>query len=897
MDFYNKKKGLITTVFLTTALFLTMYNSFIFFDYNYISSGDATSTYFPIFKYFKDTFPDFTLYDLNLGLGGDINTILYYFITPFSGIFLLFSLENLQTSMIWYVLLQILTISIFCYKYFDLILKKTMSKIAVSLMWTFSGFILVWGRHYQFITWMVYFTIALFIWQKILFGENKYKYLFVLFILLFSSVSIYLLYPAGIFLAIYTIFYMNIQGYDLRNIIGTLFNLLYLAVLGMLIGCIFIIPWLDLFLESNRLSSIKPNLKNLLTPLSIEYILLYISRLFSNNLMSPSPIYLYGLGMPLLSSSLLAFPSVFYFIANTKTRKKTLQIFLIVCIALLFPISNYIFLISNEVRWTWIVIFVNILCIGFFLDGIDKHDKKLIDVSFIITALILSLLVIIEWLNYSSIITNFALVRTNIVKAYLLLLLLYLYYMLFNGSFKVHKINKLINYNISVIFLVVLELVIINFSVVDARFFKAYQKNSSSLFYNEQNLIDSIDYIKELDSSLYRISNDYTHYHMANTPTMLKYNGTSNYNSLTSKFAYDFVNTVGNIPKLNHINRYNISSDNYVNSLIGVKYFILNREVDSNKYVLINKFGNKYVYLNTNYLPFGYVYYNQYEKLQEIDTRNKNVLLSRGFYFTQQQANSYYIIIKPNMDFSYGEPISLFDKISTFDQLEYYIENDVIYLEATGNDPKIIVDLKEIDYSVGTLNLSINSSDKDYMFQIFYGNTEYSEKNSSKYKITKGHNSISIPINNKMDNIRIDPMGQIGSIQIESMNFVNTSYEQNYINKNIQELRKVSIENAEYKNSTLTGFINNTKDIKGMMCIPLIYSDKWKASLNGQRVETYNINGGLVGIELPPGEYNIELKYVSMPFEVGKWISIVSLSVYIVYGVFIWRKKYYSKTI
>ena len=60
--------------------------------------------------------------------------------------------------------------------------------------------------------------------------------------------------------------------------------------------------------------------------------------------------------------------------------------------------------------------------------------------------------------------------------------------------------------------------------------------------------------------------------------------------------------------------------------------------------------------------------------------------------------------------------------------------------------------------------------------------------------------------------------------------------------------------------------------------------------MDGQVVQLNKINGGLMGIELPEGQHNVNIEYICTDYMVAMWISIVSTIIYLIVIVIIVKK-------
>ena len=894
-NIFQEKKDLIITIGLSTIIFFILYNSFIFGDYKLITMFDPSSSYYPRFLYFINNITSIDLYDLKIGLGGEIFTILAHILNPFVLIFLFFNKNSMYDGLVWYVFIQFIVLTFFSYKYFDLLFKKSYSKIVTSLIWTYSGFTILWGQHYHFLTNIVYFTIVIYFWQRVLRGEKKYCFFVIIPLVLcvFRGLNNY--YCVGICLALYTLFYTAFNAEKKLVILLNLLKLLGVGMYSLLIGMVVALPWLDMIFESNRAIG---SFLSLLKPVNIQYGIYYISRIFSHELMVINGDYLgpknrYELAI--LSSSVLSFISVFSLLSLKKYQKKTIIITALIIATLFIPFFNKVFLILNSQRWTWLIIFCFVLAIGLFLEEYKNIKKRHINLSLFLTCIILSLMVSYEVL-YSIGCVNTPIIRTNVTVAFIIMFILFIYAILFNILFNKNNETRKI-FRILIILTVSVEIILLNFMTTSPYFFKRYNKKFESSWYNDDNLKRSIEYIKDEDASLYRVATEYTNTHMVNNSLALNYNGISNYTSTTAKQTHKFVDLIGDNKISKVYNIYYTGIDNIANNLIAVKYYVLDKEVNNFDKTLIANFDYKYIYKNNNYLPFGYVYFTQYENLKDIEIEDRNILITDGFYLTESKELLDYEILYPEWLTNKKNKVShLTDRIMKSTQIELnFKKNGEISINAIGNDPQLIIDLKEIKYEKGQVVIELNSPKNGYRLKAFYGDAPYSENNAKSFDLIKGKNKIEIPVIEQMDRIRIDPINNKGKITINEIYFEETSATDKLITENIKKLREVSIKDVRFENSTFTGYINNFTNKKGMMCIPIIYSDKWKATLNGETVDTHNINGGLIGIELLPGEYNVKLEYISMPLNIGIVISIVSLCIYLIFGMYLWRKKYLIK--
>ena len=93
----------------------------------------------------------------------------------------------------------------------------------------------------------------------------------------------------------------------------------------------------------------------------------------------------------------------------------------------------------------------------------------------------------------------------------------------------------------------------------------------------------------------------------------------------------------------------------------------------------------------------------------------------------------------------------------------------------------------------------------------------------------------------------------------------------------LEQLQKESLYDISYVDHELSGKINNTEIADAMSCLPIFYDNRWSTYIDGQKVTAYNINGGLTGISISPGEHDVRLTYSDPMIYVSICISGLAL--------------------
>lgn len=80
-------------------------------------------------------------------------------------------------------------------------------------------------------------------------------------------------------------------------------------------------------------------------------------------------------------------------------------------------------------------------------------------------------------------------------------------------------------------------------------------------------------------------------------------------------------------------------------------------------------------------------------------------------------------------------------------------------------------------------------------------------------------------------------------------------------------VNRYSLENLNIESNSISGSIENPE--KGILALSIPYNEGWSCLVDGEKVETFEVNGIFTGILLEPGEHQIELSYESKTFKLG----------------------------
>ncbi len=93
--------------------------------------------------------------------------------------------------------------------------------------------------------------------------------------------------------------------------------------------------------------------------------------------------------------------------------------------------------------------------------------------------------------------------------------------------------------------------------------------------------------------------------------------------------------------------------------------------------------------------------------------------------------------------------------------------------------------------------------------------------------------------------------------------------------RDIEILKQNQLKVDTFNDSSLHGTIH--VDQSGVMCTSIVYDEGWTVKVDGKKVDTHAIGDALLGIELEPGDHEIEMNYMPRGLVPGILMSVFSL--------------------
>jgi len=911
-NLYSKNKVVLILIFLILFISAVVYRNFLFSNKFYIYTdigSDTFDSYWPYLSYLSKALWDgeFPFWSFNIGIGTNIFSANYLFTDPFNILLFILGKNNLAYALPYVAILKILLAGLFFYKYISEFNVSRFSALIVSLMYSFNGYIILWGQHYQFATIMVLLPLLLYaveIWIK----NNKWV-LFACTIALISIHYYYFLYMVTLYSIIYILFrYLYLSSFNIKKIIIFIAKTSAVYILGIGISSIFLFPAIHVVINSPRVSG---NLisESIFTLGSIWDYVSIILRLFSNNItgigneyFGPKNYY----EAPILYSgliSLLLVPQIFKF-GDKKTKTFAIIISLLVIISLTFMYVTYLMngFSSASYRWTFLLIPTFLLLASVTITKIEsnEYDRRLLfeTLLFLIGLVLMMYLFVgigLHW-NATNIINNFK------KYAAVVIILLIIYTLLFIVS---RNIKNMVYFRVILLLVVSIELIYFSNGTVDNRVTMTTESMNAKIGYNDYSN-EALSYINSIDKGVFRLDKSYNSgiFPSSLSDSLIQdYHGVKSYNSLNQPNYLNFLRNL-EVPFqiMNHPNYITgFDSRFQLQSLVGVKYYLT--KGDKNEipygYKVLNKFNDITVYKNNNYLPLGFTY-NKYIPLQEFTSLNKeqkDEAILKGFVWegeglkyskVSSEDLSNHALENEKIDLSKVQ----FNNIKV---VQNYTKNEIT-IQSLNNDPQIYIPIidREITNVDGVTKKYLSvivKSDINSLAQVYWGNSlqELNEANSKLFPIDAGEKEYIIDLGIiDASLLRFDVGQNTGLYTLKDLTIgskiIGTTY-----SDDISKLKENSLQVKRFDDSYLSGeiFVDENK----LLFLSIPFDEGWSLKVDGNKRKIEKVNFGFIGVFLEKGTHEIELKYTPPYMQLGFAVTCLSVLILLIALIRLKKKK------
>lgn len=640
-------------LFLMAVSSLIMFRDYLFGDqlmvFNDIGS-DTWQQYIMNYTAIVNDIRDgsFSLWDFSNGMG--VNLFNFNLFDPF--LMLLYGLGVIlgPAHMLMYLnliqIVKMLTAGLAFYWFLSQFYFSPGAKLVASYAYGFSGFLLVWGQHYQFGTAVIYLPLLLLFCEKFI-QKKRGRGFFPVMVFLCGIYSVYFTYMCLAATGLYLLFrILMVDDMTLGQRVRKFLLGCGEILLGVGMSLVVFLPMAEVLLNvSSRLDSQGTGflqwLQQCFTPYHTKVYDSMVKHLFSSNLQNgfglakgPQSYAMNYYEDPIFFCSVLAvFLNVqFLFVLHKAQMKKRAKAVLysaasLIFIGVIFPVGGTVFNYFTEPtqRYTFVLIPLFLMAMAWMWDYLRKGGKLCL-------TLILAVAVLMGWVylegwkqaGFAEYKRNILILAvTGTVMALCLILLNFVYKQTVRqGILSVLALALLVN---------VASEGAVNFQARvtmkktdtpaesmeqemvqyesdrksgDKETKYRAEMNKPQDFFREMYRADlgqCLDYLEQKDPDFYRVEKDYISGTVAMDASAQGYNGISSYNSVMNGYVKEFVETC--CPELffadwNHYTFWNNVEENRLAAFLGIRYLLSGQKTPQEGWKLLDRVGSLYIHEN-----------------------------------------------------------------------------------------------------------------------------------------------------------------------------------------------------------------------------------------------------------------------------------------------------------
>ena len=892
-----KTAGILSLIILGACLLI--FQSYIFGNETFVFGDIGSDTkqqylmqYNTIVNHLRNG--SFSLWDFNNGFG--VNMFGLNLTDPFLMVLYLlgvvFGPEHLASYLVYFQIFKILLAGIAVYYYLSCFSLSEYAKLIAGFMYAFSGFMVVWGQHYQFATVVVFFPLLLLCIEKTLVCK-KYKLILaaVSGIIVFGSLywGYMCLLGGGIYLCFRLI---QLNGWKLKEKIMLLFSDGCFMLLGVGMGAINLFPVAALlFGTSARLASTTSLSQRLLASFSLwpkDYYKTALYNLFSSNLQSGSTYSYSGFSnyyedIHLFLSTLFVILLFQYLFTihrqNTDKKHKITQYAAVILIAVSIGLKcgSIIFNgFSYEFsRHSFLFMPLFALVSGMMLDRIIKERKlNILGLAAACIGIIAVYGKAYTYLKEAGYGENaFFMLVTGIGMAVVLWLF-------------VQKKWKIPFSNLYLMLVVLLFFNVTSDTALNYKNRDTVKKDDTSYFEGtyHSSVEEALAYLKSIDSSFYRVEKDFISASHSMDSLAQYYHGVSTYNSTQNGNIAAFVDRVWpqlySLGDINHYQFKNAVHDSDLAALCNVKYILTKtKDLNVDGYQFLREVGDIYIYRNQKTSSLGKFFTKTMEedaftaKRSQFDVEG---LLSEVLVLDEsesQKKSAFRISDKQLKEYQKKKAADLI----AYDKIDMSVCQGGNH-EITTYDQHFIhlpVNQKTLQkYQRAKLEFTIEVDFPTYV--------EISTNDDRPYRVyVRKDEPKNIALNILPDTENITIQINEGKVNAKLTNLNAYGYKDSIV---YDEEANIEITDPK-RDSMITGKIEAPVD--GMVMLAIPFEKGWSVYLDGNRQEIKRADYGFIAFETPAGSHEVKIVFEPPLFKEGVIVSIISSIIFI--SMLVWN--------
>ncbi|MDD6065308.1 MAG: YfhO family protein [Firmicutes bacterium] len=824
--------------------------------------------YATIVNHIKDG--NFSFWDFNNGFGTSMLALNLF--NPFlmlvylAGVIL--GVGHIPGVLVFVILLEIFLAQLFCYLFLDCFSFSEGSKIIASYIYGLSGYLLVWGQHYQFGAFVVFLPLLLFLLERAI-RRGKFSLTLPLLVAVMVCSSVYMSYMSLMIGGCYLLYRMVVSDQARGVRVRKFFLHCASILLGIGIGMVIFLPTAYyLFTISSRLDSDASFLTRIgeyLTPYSLEFYKTAFLRLFSTTFQGIQDYNGYSnfYEAPVLFFSalfvLLGFQYLFTVHRQETSRKaKVMQylavLFFAVCMFTRIGASAFNAFAYPFSRHSFVFLPFFALMTAFTLDQLWLR-RKISKTGFVLSCLCTAAA---HYLALGEV--TEALLHRNVILmcilAFVMAAALLLGFLKKGAKWRRAGISLLIS-------ALGISLCLEGWTCFNDRDTLTTTDASYWGGLYDPNVAKALDYLKSTDPSFYRVEKDYYSGSYCMDGLAQNYRGISTYNSTPNRFIQEFIDLVTpNLPIMAE-HEYTWRQIGYYSghsTLFGIKYVLSkNPDLQLDGFSLLEQFGDIYIYQNSAvesaarfYVSAGddRVLSDAYGSLELERLLLENVLLDKENDALTEEMTGEEMKSQETLRSDYA-----------LEQIPCTIED----IRADGGDSVTISldrDLLDkyrrvyLEFDIRTPTVSDITVNQDEPL-------EYHFRVSAR---KKKHVQVVVP--SSCESITLTRYGGRFEGTIKNIRLLGSK-------TTVSSYEGADIRLEVTNDSCVAGTLN--AENSGYLFLPIPYEKGWTAQVDGIETEILQTDVGFVSIPVGAGEHSFTFTYQVPYMQEGAFVSILSL--------------------
>ena len=824
--------------------------------------------YATIVNHIKDG--NFSFWDFNNGFGTSMLALNLF--NPFlmlvylAGVIL--GVGHIPGVLVFVILLEIFLAQLFCYLFLDCFSFSEGSKIIASYIYGLSGYLLVWGQHYQFGAFVVFLPLLLFLLERAI-RRGKFSLTLPLLVAVMVCSSVYMSYMSLMIGGCYLLYRMVVSDQARGVRVRKFFLHCASILLGIGIGMVIFLPTAYyLFTISSRLDSDASFLTRIgeyLTPYSLEFYKTAFLRLFSTTFQGIQDYNGYSnfYEAPVLFFSalfvLLGFQYLFTVHRQETSRKaKVMQylavLFFAVCMFTRIGASAFNAFAYPFSRHSFVFLPFFALMTAFTLDQLWLR-RKISKTGFVLSCLCTAAA---HYLALGEV--TEALLHRNVILmcilAFIMVAVLLLGFLKKGAKWRRAGISLLIS-------ALGISLCLEGWTCFNDRDTLTTTDASYWGGLYDPNVAKALDYLKSTDPSFYRVEKDYYSGSYCMDGLAQNYRGISTYNSTPNRFIQEFIDLVTpNLPIMAE-HEYTWRQIGYYSghsTLFGIKYVLSkNPDLQLDGFSLLEQFGDIYIYQNSAvesaarfYVSAGddRVLSDAYGSLELERLLLENVLLDKENDALTEEMTGEGMKSQETLRSDYA-----------LEQIPCTIED----IRADGGDSVTISldrDLLDkyrrvyLEFDIRTPTVSDITVNQDEPL-------EYHFRVSAR---KKKHVQVVVP--SSCESITLTRYGGRFEGTIKNIRLLGSK-------TTVSSYEGADIRLEVTNDSCVSGTLN--AENSGYLFLPIPYEKGWTAQVDGIETEILQTDAGFVSIPVGAGEHSFTFTYQVPYMQEGAFVSILSL--------------------